>query len=145
MGFDEEIQSLQKRWGKQLTEYRKAKGYSAEQLAERVGLDRTMVYKIEAGQVNSLRTFAALLWECGLSFEDFLAGFRSSDIPEEHKKDFDKLKTILGSGFGMQAGVVRAALDSVYATVLELKKARAKEPAPPVSKPPPKTRKQRHA
>lgn len=133
MAFDEELAVTKKRLADRLKAYRESVPVSVPEVADAIGVHKDTVYKIEAGAVASIDTVAALLSEYGLSLDDFLAGFRDKDIPEDQKGDHEKLKRILRSDFKAQADSVRAAIDSTYDKVLKLEAAKKASDLPPPS------------
>jgi len=133
MGFDVELLATKKKLGSRLKAYRESVPLTAIEVAAAIGTHRDTVHKIEAGAVASIDTMAKLLSQYGITLDDFLAGFRDKDIPEDQKEEHRKLKRILKSDFKAQADVVRAAIDSTYDKILTLEAAKKATDRPPPS------------
>jgi transcriptional regulator with XRE-family HTH domain len=135
MAFDrEDLRLLKKELGEKLRKYREARRISVEQIARNTGRHRTTIHKIEAGAVSSIDTFALLLSECNIQLREFLAGFRSKDVPRDQQDDHQKLAYILNSGFEAQAAAIRAALDGIHRDTADLVAARDARASPAPAK-----------
>ena len=95
---DTRLQDVRRLLGERLRRYRESLGISVQRLANAAGVSRQYVHLVEKGGANlTIDTYVNMLAACGVSFNDFLRGLRSSDIPESHQHAYRCLGEILDS------------------------------------------------
>lgn len=95
---DTRLQDVRRLLGERLRRYRESLGISVQRLANAAGVSRQYVHLVEKGGANlTIDTYVNMLWACGVSFNEFLRGLHSSDIPESHQHAHQWLHEILDS------------------------------------------------
>lgn len=120
MKFDDTLTRAKKELGQRLEQLRETKGLRAEELARRIKKHRSTIYNHEKGDIGSIDTLAKILWQLDITLDDFLQGFRMSEIPEEHDLPHRQLQAILKSGFTVHAKAATAAIHCLAREVGQL-------------------------
>lgn len=121
----EELQKARQLLGQKLKHYREAIAAKTQQaLADDAGIDRSWVINIEKGHDNySIDELISLVVNCGVSFEDFLAGLERTTVAAEHRDYHKDLNTILNSGSGDLVNGIRVNLRAIAKEAIALKSA----------------------
>lgn len=119
-------------FGEALAKLRKAVGLSVLDLSRKSGTSRNTIYELEAGRLNvTLDQYEKLLGACGVSVEEWIAGFDQDQlqalIPRDHQDLFHMLRIIATSGNQDLLHGIRVNLDAISEKALRLAK---KHPPP---------------